>query len=208
MSGGRKSGRGGRTIAPDEAELWSRLAVSVDKVKVKPRVTRHAEGGAPEPARSPQIVAEQAPKAPAAAPPARTSTPAAALPLRQVPIAEFDRRAARQVASGKVAIDARLDLHGVRQRQARVELSAFLRSSQQQGCKTVLIITGKGDDASSYRDHLAGALGEPQRGVLRRLVPQWLAEPELRSVVVSFTTAGVRHGGGGALYVQLRRRAR
>jgi DNA-nicking Smr family endonuclease len=110
------------------------------------------------------------------------------------------------VASGKVAIDARLDLHGVRRRDAHAQLNAFLRASQEQGCKTVLVITGKGDEASGHADHLAGALGEPQRGVLRRLVPQWLAEPELRAVVLSFIAAGVRHGGNGALYVQLRRR--
>jgi DNA-nicking Smr family endonuclease len=108
------------------------------------------------------------------------------------------------VASGKTAIDARLDLHGMRQRDARSELHAFLRAAQARNCRTVLIITGKGD-AASDRDHLARALGEPQRGVLRRSVPQWLEEPELRSVVLSYTAAGARHGGGGALYVLLRK---
>jgi DNA-nicking Smr family endonuclease len=120
------------------------------------------------------------------------------------PLAEFDRRAVRQVASGKTAIDARLDLHGLRQRDARIELIAFLRAAQARGCRTVLVVTGKGD-AASERDHLAGALGKSQRGVLRHSVPQWLEEPELRSVVLSYTTAGVRHGGAGALYVQLRK---
>ena len=84
---------------------------------------------------------------------------------------------------------------------------AFLRAAQARGCKTVLVITGKGD-ASIERDHLAGALGKPQRGVLRHSVPQWLGEPELRPVVLSFTSAGTRHGGDGALYVQLRKPAR
>ena len=51
-------------------------------------------------------------------------------------------------------------------------------------------------------------MGEPQRGVLRRSVPQWLSEPELRAVVLSFTTASLRHGGEGALYVQLRKGSR
>jgi DNA-nicking Smr family endonuclease len=40
--------------------------------------------------------------------------------------------------------------------------------------------------------------------VLRKNVPLWLAEPELRAIVVSFTTAAVPHGGEGALYIQLR----
>jgi DNA-nicking Smr family endonuclease len=43
------------------------------------------------------------------------------------------------------------------------------------------------------------------RGVLLRGVPLWLEQPELRAVVLSYTTAGTRHGGDGALYVQLRK---
>jgi DNA-nicking Smr family endonuclease len=41
--------------------------------------------------------------------------------------------------------------------------------------------------------------------VLRRNLPQWLEEPQFREMVSSFTQAGARHGGAGALYVQLRR---
>ncbi len=107
---------------------------------------------------------------------------------------------------GKTEIDARLDLHGLRQGEARHRLIGFLHSAQGRGYRTVLIITGKGSGATA--DPLAHALGEPQRGVLRRLVPQWLQEPDLRAIVVSFTTAGVRHGGEGALYVHLRRQDR
>jgi DNA-nicking Smr family endonuclease len=41
--------------------------------------------------------------------------------------------------------------------------------------------------------------------VLRRNVPQWLEEPELRAVVLSYAAAGARHGGDGALYIRLRK---
>lgn len=119
------------------------------------------------------------------------------------PIAEFDRRKVRHIASGKIEIDARLDLHGLRQAEARHRLIGFIRGAQDRGLRTVLVITGKGVGASA--DPLAGALGEPQRGVLRRLVPQWLDSPDLRALVVSFTTAAIKHGGEGALYVRLRR---
>ena len=44
--------------------------------------------------------------------------------------------------------------------------------------------------------------------MLRRLAPQWLGEPDLRSVVLGFEEAGRAHGGAGALYVRLRRRDR
>ena len=58
------------------------------------------------------------------------------------------------------------------------------------------MITGKGRN---------GGEGEATRGVLRRLVPIWLASAELRAVVVGFDEAGRAHGGAGALYVRLRR---
>ena len=205
--GGGKSSKTGRTVTPDEAELWNRLAHSLDKVKAKPRVASNAGSVAATPAApartTPAPAKSQPPVSPRPvppAPPAKSSRPP--------PLADFDRRAVRQVASGKVTIDARLDLHGMRQRDAHAELRAFLIRSQSKGFKTVLVITGKGGDTAADRDHLARALGEPQRGVLRRSVPQWLEEPELRAIVLSYTTASVRHGGDGALYVQLRKGGR
>jgi DNA-nicking Smr family endonuclease len=106
-----------------------------------------------------------------------------------------------------VSIDARLDLHGMRQRDAHARLRAFLLDAHARGCRTVLVITGKGGE-STQQDHLARAMGEARRGVLRQGVPHWLEEPDLRAIVLSYTSASVRHGGEGALYVQLRKAAR
>jgi DNA-nicking Smr family endonuclease len=122
------------------------------------------------------------------------------------PLADFDRRKARQIASGKVEVDARIDLHGLRQADAHARLRAFLLEAHARGFKTVLVITGKGGEEPA--DRLGDLAGERQRGVLRRNVPHWLGEPELRVIVLSFTPAGVRHGGAGALYVQLRKGGR
>jgi len=41
--------------------------------------------------------------------------------------------------------------------------------------------------------------------VLKRNVPRWLDEPDLRPLVVSYTTAAIHHGGEGALYIHLRK---
>ena len=194
---------GGRTVAPEEAELWSRVARSVDRVQKKPRVPSHIEPVVHAPTKPARDEPEARSRPPKSAP----SSPPAPKPARPTPLADFDRRAVRQVASGRIAIDARLDLHGMRQRDARTELHAFLRAAQARAFKTVLVITGKGDSGAD-RDHLAAAFGKTQRGVLRRSVPQWLEEPELRSVVLSYTSAGTRHGGDGALYVQLRKSRR
>src|SRR5205823_13803460 len=88
-----------------------------------------------------------------------------------------------------------LDLHGHYQDEAFHALRAFLARAQRDGMRFVLVITGKGGIESQ-----SGA-----RGVLRRMVPLWLRSPELRQLVVGFDEASHRHGGGGALYVRLRR---
>ena len=196
---GGKSGGGRRTVTSDEADLWEELTRSIDKAKGKPRVPSGGVPAATVPARSAAAPAKATPTAT----PAVSNRPALKT-QRPAPLAGFDRRTARQIASGKTKIGARLDLHGARQRDARARLRAFLLEAQASGCRTVLVITGKGGETDT-RDPLAEAMGEPQRGVLRRGVPQWLEEPDLRSIVLGYTAAGVRHGGQGALYVQLRK---
>jgi len=203
MSGGRgKSGGGGRAVTEDEAELWRRLTSGLEPVKAKPRITGTPPAETPArapPTRRPEPPRPKAPprQAHAAAAPKRAAKP----PL---PLAELDRRKVRQIASGKVEVDDRLDLHGVRERDAHARLRGFLVDAQARGLRTVLVITGKGGDADQA-DALAPLLGEGRRGVLRRSVPRWLEEPALRSVVLGYAQAGARHGGAGALYVQLRR---
>ena len=211
MSGpGRKPGKGSRSISDDEAALWQYATRSLDPVKAKPRVSS-AEGRADSPARTAPPSPPRVPAKPAGTnvpPPPRPRAPAAAKASKTAPapLADFDRRKARQIASGRIEVEARFDLHGMRQRDAHAQLRGFLLDAYARGLKTVLVITGKGGEENA--DRFADLAGERQRGVLRRNVPLWLGDPDLRSVVLSFTQASVRHGGGGALYVQLRRKSR
>lgn len=124
-----------------------------------------------------------------------------------VDLAKFDGREVRRISSGRTQIDARLDLHGLRQSEAHTALRRFLISSSARGCRTVLVITGKGARAMDNEADWSSSIGA-ERGVLKRMVPLWLSEPDLRSVVVSYTSAHVRHGGEGALYIRLRRMSR
>ena len=204
MSRSGKSGDGRRTVTPDEAALWNHATRALVPVKVKPRITETAPAA---PVKSPQ--SEPATRTAGKNPPKATlrPPPAAPRPPPSPPLADFDRRQARRISSGKVEIEARIDLHGMRQSDAHVRLRAFLLDAHARGLKTVLVITGKGGEQPKD-DYMAEAFGQQRRGVLRRNVPIWLDEPELRAVVVGYTPAGVRHGGEGALYVQLRRSAR
>jgi DNA-nicking Smr family endonuclease len=88
--------------------------------------------------------------------------------------------------------EARLDLHGMTQEEAHRALSHFVARAQEDGLRALLVITGKG--------------GAGRGGVLREAVPRWLEEPLLRGRVLSVAPAQPKDGGGGALYVLLRRR--
>jgi DNA-nicking Smr family endonuclease len=68
------------------------------------------------------------------------------------------------------------------------------------GLRLVLVITGKG----KVKDE-DGPIPIRQ-GVLRHQVPQWLEAPPIGSLVLNIRQAHLRHGGGGAYYVYLRRR--
>jgi DNA-nicking Smr family endonuclease len=185
MSVARKSGASDRTITADEAEIWSSATRALAPVKGKPRVAPTKAG-----ARAPSPRGQAGKAIPA-------TGPAGAHPA---PPAELERRQARRIATGKIAIAARLDLHGYHEGQARARLRAFLFAAHARGELTVLVITGKGATPAAEEP-----LGERPRGVLRRGVPSWLGEPDLRAIVAGFSEAGARHGGAGALYVRLRK---
>ncbi len=137
------------------------------------------------------------------------STPANARPAKSAAkamtsLAHFDHRLNRRLSRGQTDIDARLDLHGLRQDEAFSALRVFLHRCQFEGHRHVLIITGKGA-RSSDEDNGGDVWRTSPRGILRRLVPQWLSDPILRHLVVSFTSSAPRHGDSGALYVTLRK---
>ncbi|TWI82881.1 DNA-nicking Smr family endonuclease [Roseibium hamelinense] len=115
----------------------------------------------------------------------------------QPPLQRLEHKHRKKLVRGVVRIDARIDLHGMTQHQAHDRLRGFLYEAQARGHKTVLVITGKGGARDAFMN---------ERGVLRRVVPQWLSMPDMRSLVLGYEEAHVTHGGGGALYVRIRRR--
>ena len=80
--------------------------------------------------------------------------------------------------------------------RAHGALIAFIDRSRAAGHRCVLVITGKG----GFCD------GAP--GVLRREAPFWLSSPPIAEMIVNVSPAHPRHGGGGALYVYLKKRQR
>lgn len=106
------------------------------------------------------------------------------------PPISFDRRTERRLREGAIEIDARLDLHGMRQDEAYGALNAFIARQIKAGHRCLLIITGKGR---------AGT------GVLRTKLADWLAASQHAAQILALRPAALRHGGAGAFYVILKK---
>ena len=176
-----------RRLSDEEIALWVEVAKSVAKRR---------GASLPSPSQSRPSPPAAPPTAAAAASPAKLRQPAGPPPL-----APLERRLKRDLARGRAGVDNALDLHGMRQAEAHHALRGFLFRAQAQGDRLVIVVTGKGN--SRLPASAASWVDEP--GVLRRVVPHWLREPDMRAVVLGFEEAGPAHGGAGALYVRLRR---
>jgi DNA-nicking Smr family endonuclease len=173
-----------RSLSEEERQLWESVAKQIKPLRKTPRLSKpHAVDA--EAQTPPSSVPPRPPSPVKIVPPPRPQAP---------PLAPISRRERAKLSRGKQEIDARIDLHGMTQTRAHRALFGFLQRAHHEGFTFVLVITGKGK---------IGA--ESERGVLRRQVPQWLALPEFRTLVVGYEEAHIGHGGEGALYVRVRR---
>lgn len=180
-----------RKLSADERILWGKVARStrpmpgkagalteLDAFLVETEAAAEQEkagkqtSAAPLP---PQPVAPSAPK-----PPAGVHHP-------------LEKPVKRKIAKGRLALEARIDLHGLVQSEAHVILLDFLIRAHERGMRHVLVITGKGSSMGSD-------------GALKRAVPLWFSKPEFRYLISSYESAAQHHGGEGALYIRLSRR--
>jgi DNA-nicking Smr family endonuclease len=113
---------------------------------------------------------------------------------RLKPLVPLERRMRQRVSRGQAPIQGIIDLHGMRQDEAHRALLNFISRKHHEGATVVIVVTGKG-----------GVTTDRERGVLKRMVPHWLADPGMRRCVLGYEEAAQHHGGGGALYVRLRR---
>lgn len=94
----------------------------------------------------------------------------------------------RKLRRGHWALQAQLDLHGLRRDGAREALSLFIHDAARRGLRCVRVVHGKGH-------------GSPGREpVLKGRVRRWLVQ---KSEVLAFVQARACDGGAGALIVLL-----
>ncbi|QYK41944.1 MAG: Smr/MutS family protein [Paracoccaceae bacterium] len=192
-----------RTLRPDEHEVWQAVARTARPLKSRDLPTEMAPALPTPPSPS-------SPERPAPLPAFNLGERAAGsrghdiLPslserLAVAPL-RMDAKAYARMTRGRIAPEARIDLHGMTLAEAHPELIRFVLNAHAEGLRLVLVITGKGKPGADD-----GPI--PRRpGVLRHQVPQWLRLPPLGPAVQQVAEAHLRHGGSGAYYVYLRRR--
>lgn len=164
-----------RDLTADEKKLWRRVVTSVKSRRPLPVAD-----------------AEDIEEAPAQKRVAATAAPKIVAPLARAKSAPApqDRGNEKRVRRGKLEIGGKLDLHGHTQETGRAALMRFVRAAQARGDRTVIVITG---------------MGRGGEGVLKKRLPEWLAERDIRVFVSGFAPAHRTHGGAGAFYVFLKR---
>lgn len=173
-----------RSLTPEEAELWAKVAATIRPLSREPkppfhpenlRGKAHAPGGPARPDAMPQ---------------------AARAPRQQtLPSATLDSGWDRRLRSGSVEPDRVLDLHGRNLDQAWRAIDDALERAIAAGERVMLLITGH------------PRTGDPSvgRGKIRAAVYDWLAASPRAGAIAAVRPAHRRHGGTGSLYIILRR---
>jgi DNA-nicking Smr family endonuclease len=112
-----------------------------------------------------------------------------------------DRKTSERLRKGKMPIDRRIDMHGMTQDQALETLRNVIVDAYETGQRLVLVITGKGGG-----EEQAAHWTDPQPGVLKRRLPEWLKTPPFDRIILETAPAKHRDGGQGAFYILLRRK--
>ena len=181
--------------ADDDDVLWQRVTVDVTplrahrKTKTMPTKTSTASSETPPSTQDRRSSAKTRPRLWPIADP-QPILPKRPIDIRHGESAGIDSHTKRRLFRGEVPINRRLDLHGLTAARAQTRLENFIQQAAHDGCRCVLVITGKG------------------AGILQGHVPGWLKRPPLSSVVLALAEARPADGGAGAFYVLLRRRRR
>jgi len=186
----------------EDRKVWQQVSETAEPLKKRPQPLRRPKSAGktnPLPAQNPETKTKPFPT------PSYTTRQTAGSYLP--PALGVDKAMKRKLGRGQMPIDARLDLHGKTRAAAHELLKSFLITARSRGHRTVLVITGKGDKSiARHTLHSFDVIHTPERtGVLMRCVPQWLSESGCRELIVGYQPAHPKHGGGGALYVRLRR---
>ena len=178
-----------RSLSAEEAALWAKVAATIKPLSrdaVNP--PRDAEGDQPQ-AGGGGLPSGRPRRGP---PPPSASRPAPApVPGRNSLDGSWDKK----LRSGSVTPDRVLDLHGMDLDRAWTAIDRALENSIAAGDRVLLLVTG----------HARPSDPPVERGRIRAAVHDWLAASRHAASIAAVRNAHRRHGGGGSLYLILRR---
>jgi DNA-nicking Smr family endonuclease len=108
----------------------------------------------------------------------------------------LDPAIVRRLRRGEFAVQGHIDLHGMTREEAKHAVDEYLRKARRAGKRCVLLVHGRGIHSKD------------QVPILKDALRSWLATARFGRHVLAFATARPVDGGGGALYVLLRRAGR
>ena len=176
-----------RGLSPEEQALWARVTETIRPLSREP-LEPPAQPAAPVPRPTPPPIAHKA-KGPSPRPSSPPPPPKPA--IANTLDSSWDRR----LLSGEVQPDRIVDLHGHDLERAWQAIDRALENALVNSERVLLLVTGHARP------------GDPpiQRGRIRAAVNDWLAASRHRGQIAAVRGAHRRHGGGGSLYVILRR---
>lgn len=189
--------RAPRGLSIGEQAAWAHLATSVTPMPGRKRPTAPAvpKTAAPPPAKSPVPAKLVKPAKPSPKP--RAPTP---LPRSGEDQAGLDSHWDRRMKAGRLDPDLTLDLHGHTLDTAYDRIMAGIDQARMMNARVVLLIAGR-ERPVDPADRMA------KRGAIRAKLLDWLAASRHGSAITAVRRAHIRHGGDGALYLILKRRA-
>ena len=169
--------------------MWARVAATIRPLSRDPVDVAAAMPAAVTPAAAPA-------KAPRGRVPPPRSVTAAPVARASLQAATLDGSWDKGLRSGTITPDRTLDLHGHHLAGAWSALDFTLERAIAAGDRVVLLITGH------------ERRGEPpvERGRIRAAVHDWLTSSRHAARIAAVRAEHRRHGGGGSLYIILRRR--
>ena len=173
-----------RSLSADEAALWAKVTATIRPLSRDPLDSDAPSAPAPTPIASPR--GRVPPPRPAKIEPKQTKI------LQQ---ATLDGSWDRRLRTGRLEPDRVLDLHGHTLDWAWQAIDRTLERSIASEDRVLLLITGherKGDPPL-------------ERGRIRAAVHDWLAVSRHATKIAAVRAAHRRHGGGGSLYIILRK---
>ena len=90
---------------------------------------------------------------------------------------------------GKIKPDGIIDLHGYRLKTGKMKLENYIFKSYENNIRNIIIITGKGLN---------------NLGPLKKEVPIWLENKDIKKFLIGYETAPKHFGGTGALLVRIK----